>query len=254
MMIRSIVVHDIPIDHVAGMERWYFRDHAPEIARRYGPWLTRHESFLPVDAPADARAYGFFNWRVTDGWWRELPLAGPRGTFSFTVPPVTPTVATCFIPAQPTEDFLGWENQPHERNVLRWFVLMRYPEGVSREDGDAWFQKIHAPEVVRQPGLHRFFSYRVIDEHPPLPGTWPAHAIEGVKRTLMPHWHRVVELWYETFDDWRRAVITEPPAYTPPPWAANGRYPFLEPGKEFVSSFLLERPTDEFWRDSRGYG
>lgn len=253
MMIRSIVVHDIPIDHVAGMERWYFRDHAPEIARRYGPWLTRHESFLPVDAPADARAYGFFNWRVTDGWWRELPLAGPRGTFSFTVPPVTPTVATCFIPAQPTEDFLGWENQPHERDVLRWFILMRYPEGVSRADGDAWFLNVHAPEVARQPGLHRFFSYRVIDEHAPLPGTWPSHAIEDVKRTLLPHWDRVVELWYEGFDDWRRAVISEPPAYTPPPWANSGRYPFLEPRKEFVSSFLLERPTDEFLRDSRGY-
>ena len=70
----------------------------------------------------------------------------------------------------------------------------------------------------------------------------------------MPHWHRVVELWYETFDDWRRAVISAPPSYTKPAWAHNHRYPFLEIGKEFVSSFLLERPNDEFWRDSRGYG
>jgi hypothetical protein len=46
-MIRSIVVHDIPVDSVAAMERWYHRVHAPEIARRYGPWLTRHESFVP---------------------------------------------------------------------------------------------------------------------------------------------------------------------------------------------------------------
>lgn len=60
-MIKSIVMHDIPMSHMAAMERWYFRDHAPEIVRRHGPWLARHESYLPVDAPVEARAYGFYN-------------------------------------------------------------------------------------------------------------------------------------------------------------------------------------------------
>lgn len=252
-MIRSIVVHDIPISHIAAMERWYFRDHSPEISRRYGPWLERHESFLPVDAPPQARQFGFFNWRVTDAWWREIPLGGPRGAFAFTVAPVTPTVATCFIPPQPTEDFLGHEIQPFERQQLRWFVLMRYPDGVSREEGDEWFLKIHAPEVCRQPGLYRFFSYKVADVDHGLPGVWPPDAVAEVRRLLMPHWHRVCELWYETFDDWERAVLKEPPSYTKPKWARFDRYPFLEPRKELVSSFLLERPVDEFLRDSRAY-
>lgn len=253
-MIRSIVMHDIPISHVAAMERWYFRDHGPEINRRYGPWLTRHESFLPVDAPPDARQFGYFNWRVTDGWWREIPEKGPKGAFSFTVAPVTPKVATCFIPAQPTEDFKGHEFQPHEKNVLRWFVMMRYPDGVSVEEGDEWFLKVHAPEVVKQTGLYRFFSYKVVQDVHGLPGTWPPDAIAEVVSRLMPKWHRVNELWYETFDDWRRAVLTEPPAYTKPRWATGDRYPFLKVGDEFASTFILERPADEFWRDSRGYG
>jgi hypothetical protein len=88
-VIKSIVVHD-----------------SVEIARRYGPWLARHESYLPVDAPADARAFGFYNWRVTEAWWRDVPLPGPQGALSFTLPPAWPTVATCFVPPQPTEDFL----------------------------------------------------------------------------------------------------------------------------------------------------
>lgn len=251
-MIRSIVLHDIPISHVAAMERWYFRDHAPEINRRYGPWLTRHESYLPVDAPADARAYGFFNWRMTDGWWREVPRPGPAGTFAFTVAPVTPTVATCFIPAQATEDFLGAEHQPHERNALRWFQMIRYPDGVSRAEADDWYVNVHAPEVARQKGLYRFFSYRTIEEKIGLPGVWPKEHIDEVLAKLMPRWDRVSELWYETFDDWRRAM-NEPPAYTEPSWASRDRYPFLKPGSDFVSSYLLERPNDEFWRDSRGY-
>ena len=40
-MIKSVVVHDIPMSQIAAMERWYYKDHAPEINRRYGPWLTR---------------------------------------------------------------------------------------------------------------------------------------------------------------------------------------------------------------------
>ena len=103
-MIRSIVVHDIPTDDVAAIERWYHRVHAAEIVRRYGPWLARHESFVPVTPPPEAAAFGVYSWRVTDGWWRELPETGPRGTLCFTPPPVWPRVATCFIPAQPTED------------------------------------------------------------------------------------------------------------------------------------------------------
>lgn len=251
-MIKSIVVHDIPINNIAAMERWYYNDHASEIVRRYGPWLTRHESFLPVFAPAEARAYGFYNWRVTEGWWREIPLTGPRGTMAFTAPPVWPNVATCFVPAQPTEDFMGSEIQPHEKNVLRWYILLKYPEGVSEEEGEEWFLNIHAREVMKQPGLYRFFSYRVIKEPIDLPGVWAPEQVPPPD-TVMASWDRLVELWYETFDDWQKSVIEKPPQYTKPSWAGYEEYPFLEPYVDFVSSFILERPTDEFLRDSRGY-
>ena len=198
------------------MERWYHRDHSAEIARRYGPWLARHESYLPVDAPADARAFGFYNWRVTEAWWREVPLAGPQGALSFTLPPAWPTVAACFVPPQPTEDFLGAHLQPHEKVGVRWLMLLKYPEGVSREEGERWFLETHAPETMRQPGLYRYFSYQVIQEPVGLPGVWPPGA-SPPPGSYHPAWDRVSELWYETFTDWRRSVIESPPRYTRPP-------------------------------------
>ena len=251
-MIKSIVVHHIDMDFIPAMERWYCGDHAPEINRRFGPWLTRHESYLPVDAPPEARSYGFYNWRVTEGWWREIPETGPRGNFAFTVPPTWPTVATCFVPAQPTEDFMGGDYQPHEKQVLRWYILLRYPRGVSQEEGEDWFLNIHREEVMRQPGLYRFFSSRVIKEPIGLPGAW-APGKSPPPDTILHSWDRLIELWYESFADWRKAVIASPPAYTAPSWATRNQYPFVEPYIDFVSSFILERPNDEFWRDSRGY-
>ena len=251
-MIKSIVMHDIPINDIAAMERWYYRDHAAEIVRRYGPWLTRHESYLPVPVPPEVKSYGFYNWRATEGWWREIPETGPKGTFSFTVPPVWPKVATCFTPGQPTEDFLGSELQPREKNVLRWYILLKYPDGVSTEEGEKWFLNIHVKEMMKQPGLYRFFSYKVIKEPISLPGTW-APGKTPPPDTIINSWDRLCELWYENFDDWHESVVNSPPEYTKPSWAKYEIYPFFEPYVDFVSTFILERPNDEFLRDSRGY-
>jgi len=240
------------MNHVAAMDRYYCEDHGPEIARRYGPWLTRLESYLPVFPPEEAWDYGFYNWRVTEGWWRELPETGPKGTFTFTLMPSGHDVAYCFIPPQPTEDFKGWEFQYREKYVLRWFIMFKYPEGVNKEEGEDWFLNIHAKEVMEQSGMYRFFSYRAVKDQIALPGTWPP----GKKLTKAMGggcWDRVCELWYETFDDWRQSVIEKPPVYTKPAWAKYEKYPFLEPRVDFICSFLLERPNNDFLRDSRGY-
>ena len=251
-MLKSVVVHDIPMSQVAAMERWYWRDHGPEINRRFGPWLVRHESFLPVDAPADAREYGYFNWRVTEGFWREMPLPGPRGNLAFTCPPVWPRVATGFFAAQPTEDFLGGTLQPHERQVLRWYCLHRYPDGVSESEGERWFLETLAPQLQRAGGPYRAFSTRAHREPLPLPGEWPP-ASAPPRDSVLHDWHRLTELWFESFDDWRTFTRELAPSLTAPSWASASRFPFVARGSDFVSSFLLERPNDEFSRDSRGY-
>ncbi len=75
-MIKSVVLHDIPLDALPAMERWYHREHSAEISRRYGPWLQRHESYLPVPAPADAQAYGVYNWRLTEGFRAKRARSG----------------------------------------------------------------------------------------------------------------------------------------------------------------------------------
>ena len=55
-------------------------------------------------------------------------------------------------------------------------------------------------------------------------------------------------------------MVEEPPEYTAPEWATddffkdgNAAYPFFTPGVDFASTFLLERPADEFLRDTRYY-
>ena len=72
---------------------------------------------------------------------------------------------------------------------------------------------MHAPEVCKQPGLTRFFSYKCEQAAIPLPGMWHPDATPP-QDMMMVQWDRVVELWYPSFSAWRKAVIEEPPAYT----------------------------------------
>jgi hypothetical protein len=175
------------MDHIATLERWYYRDHAPEIVRRYGPWLARFECYLPVAVPEDARLYGFHNWRMTEGWWRELPEAGTENDLCFTPPPVWARVAPVFVRPQPTEHFVACDWLPLEKACIRWLVLLRYPDGVPKKEGEDWFLRVHAPQVAALPGLVRFMSYKAIQDVGHVPGRWRPDTAPPAGN-VRPHW------------------------------------------------------------------
>ena len=99
---------------------------------------------------------------------------------------------------------------------------------------------------MRQPGLTRFFSYRVLPA--PVPVRKGASNFLHARSEVSSNWHRVSEQWYENSNGWVESIITSPPSYTKPSWATCDRYPFFEPGVDFASMFILERPTDDWLR------
>jgi hypothetical protein len=151
----------------------------------------------------------------------------------------------CFVPWKATEDFVGGEVTPAEKSVLRWVSIFKYPEGVPVEEGEDWYLNVHAKEVMQQPGLTRFFSYRALEIADPLPG-W--RLPPGQPGHVSP-WLRVSEQWYESFSGWRKSIIESPPAYTRPHWGNHDEYPFLKPAVDFWSIFLMEFPTTDMLRD-----
>ncbi len=67
-------------------------------------------------------------------------------------------MGACFIPWQPTEDFLGHDVSPGQKQVLRWHVLLRCPKDVRLEEGEEWFLKTRVSQVKRQRGLCAFLE------------------------------------------------------------------------------------------------
>jgi hypothetical protein len=262
-MMRSYLILNIKsMNDLPLMERWLLQTHAAETLSQNEMWLYRYVSYRVVPAPDGAEPYGCYNWRMTEHWWREvpwvkgqmdhgsalaeqwpkdyneilgLPKGGPARTAAWGGKPEGPHPPVfCFVPARPTEDFKGKGLTLADGTILRWVVALKYPEGVSAEEGDDWYLNIHAKEVCKQPGLKRFFSHKVCD-----PKIGP--------------WVRISEQWYENADAWSKAIIEQPPKYSRPPWGGHAKYPFLEPYVDFVSQFLLEAPTNDFKRNLSPY-
>lgn len=252
--IRSM--NDLPL-----IERWLLRDHCADTLSQHDPILDRYVSYRAVPSPEGAESFHPYNWRMTEHWWRELPFHGNiinQGTSIAERWPATYTdilglpkgearsekwngkpdgphpPAFVFVPRRATEDFKGSGITLDSGTNLRWVIAMRYPEGVTEQEGEDWYLNVHAKEVVQQPGLKRFFSFKAT---PPKTGPFV----------------RVSEQWYENADAWRKSIIESPPKYTKPAWAKYDRYPFLEPAVDFVNQFILEFPTDDFKRYCRPY-
>ena len=117
------------------------------------------------------------------------------------------------VPPVPTEDFLGGTASLDDRTIFRWVTVFRYPEGVGVEEGDDWYINVHASEVMRQPGLTRFFSYRVLPR--------PCRC-EGIFDVLAPA-SRSFPTGIGVSSCGTRSgngasIVPSPPVYTPPPW------------------------------------
>ena len=243
-MIRTIIFHHLlDMNDLPAAERWFYRYHIPEVLR--GRPLS-YVSYRAVPPPSGAEAYGLFNYKIHEN------VHADEGETKMALVSMTPEVVPLRVimvnvPVAPTEDFLGAGLSLDDKTILRWVTVHRYPEGVSPEKGDDWFINVHAPCVMRQPGLIRFFSYRV------LPSQVPVR--KGASKFLHPqsevssNWHRVSELWYENSNGWAESVLASPPDYSKPAWGTYDSYPFLEPGVDFASMFILERPTDDWVRE-----
>ena len=250
-MEKMVIFHRLTDENFRpATERWMRRYHVPEVLVQY-PWTVRYLLYRPVPPPPGAEDYACYNYRLHENWAQEFyQRRGVKGLLPMTPGPKSVEAQIIHVPAEPTEDFLGADLPYEGHSILRWLVAIRYPQGVSKEEGEEWFLNTHVPEVMKQPGLIRFFSHKCVEfEGDPL----PISVDQGKpgKGDGMKHWDRLSELWYENNDGWVESVLRNPPVYTRPAWATWDRYPFLKPEEHMVSCFILESPDCDFTRECR---
>jgi hypothetical protein len=222
-------------------ERWYLGTHTQEAKRLLG--LRRYVSWRALKAtvaPPWTTVERLNRWdRVTelawDSWeaWYEGAVAkvphytpapyGPRGFHAETI----------FIGETPDDDFLGASPalgslSPSESDrLVRWLFTLRYPESISKEEGEAWYLGTHTQEAKHMHGIRRYVSWRA--QAPP-PGI----------EVRAGRWDRLTELAFGDMDAWEEGAVTKMPSWTPPPYGYPG---FLS-----ETVFIGEQPEYDFLR------
>jgi hypothetical protein len=152
----------------ADTDYFYMRYHGPEITRLSGPWMARYQLWLPYEPPREAvERFGAVRGRYAELWYREADYLDRPGLSGITKPPFDEMAGNTgqsgqtnvMVPSNPTETFYDSDPHPEKTTILRWITIIRYPEGVSVEDGEKWFLDVHAKEAVNQPGLLKFVSH-----------------------------------------------------------------------------------------------
>lgn len=260
-MNKTIIIHHLnDLDNLPKMERWFVRDHCPEVLAQ-APWLTRYVMYRTVPPAKGMESMGYMNYRVhvnmaiDKSFRRNL-----RGLLCATQEPVenAMTVAVANVPAEPTEDFCGQQLGHYDTSFIRFLYFFSYPERVDKKEGEDWFLNVHAPEVCKLPGVLRFFSSKSYDEKfPPLPmpeGMDNLSFVDLAKDNLLFHsWDRVCEIWFENNSAWTEAFVENGDKLTAPGWATTNAYPFVVPGKDFICTSILERPDQDMLKHYEGY-
>lgn len=241
-MNKFFTFYDLPdIDALPKLERWLYRDAAPAVLSAHGPLLTRYDTYRSCYISQNIRnilpRYGTYVWRLTESYWLETPAIKEDEIFaegSMAVPPLPQKMkgnppVTLKLPLHATEDYKGAGRTLYDfPSLVRWVVAIRYPDGVSAEEADAWYREVHAPELAKQDSLVRLISSRTLPGSP---------------------FDRMTELWYEDMAGWYESVVRQPPPYTRPSWAADDARDitdFFQPYRELIGMFLPEHPECNF--------
>ncbi len=246
------------------MDRWLFKEHAIDTVSINGSILSGYATYRALPIPRGGEKYGAYNWRMTEHHWLTDPFSmdnelnqgtgyteiwskdynrmignpehsDKRADWSQQANPNAHSPAFVFTNRRIDDDFKGNQITVNDEPFFRFVIAMKYPDGVSQDDGEKWFYESFIPAMQRQKELLRGFSYKGIEPH-------------------VTPFNRIVELWYRDSNAWIRNWVDGKPDIKAPSWAASGQNGmYLTPYKDMVCIFLEEAPERDFLKQGTAY-
>ena len=148
------------------MDRWLFKEHAIDTVSVNGSILSGYATYRALPIPRGGEKYGAYNWRMTEHHWMADPfsmgnelshgtgyteiwpknynrmIGNPensekRADWSPQDNPNAHSPAFVFTNRRIDDDFKGGgQITANDGPFFRFVIAMRYPEGVSQEEGE----------------------------------------------------------------------------------------------------------------------
>ncbi|MCR4781671.1 MAG: acetyl-CoA hydrolase [Lachnospiraceae bacterium] len=140
-----------------------------------------------------------------------------------------------FIPVWWEDDLKGEGRTLEDGPNYRWQFMVKYPEGVSREEGDKWLMEEFLPEFAKQKEVNRILSSKI------------------KKEVNNCEFDRVVEMWFDCPTAWKVAVKAVSESVKKPSWAETSDFPYLKKSYGISGIFLSDIARSDNLTQYRGY-
>ncbi|MCR5667400.1 MAG: acetyl-CoA hydrolase [Eubacterium sp.] len=272
-IMRSLIYVDLAKEEYRPkMMNWLYRHHIPDSISNFGPYCTKYAFYQAFPTPPQGDRFGARKMQLTEHYWlvdEHLPEMVHRamnefmpmdvlrwqGSIPDTDDPANqenaasgdagraagggeyPPFVFAFVPINWEEDYKGSGRTVEDGPNYRWQFLIQYPDGVSVEEGERWFQEEVVPYFTNCPYVNRFLSSKVTKNY----GAPTAQ------------YHRVVELWYEGEEEWFKSAVEGTKKLNKPSWAEQEEFPYLKSNHHIVSIFTGDMATMDAYSQYHGY-
>lgn len=140
-----------------------------------------------------------------------------------------------FHPLSWEQDLKGKERTIEDGANYRFIFMIKWPEGVSEEEGEKWLFDVVFAKLKEMPEVTRILT---------------SHVIQDVNNCA---YSRVAEVWFEGPEEWYEACVVKAKDIAKPSWAQCDQFPYLEPMYNFTSIFITDIPYSDNYSQYRGY-
>ncbi len=266
---RSLIYVDVVKEQYRHkLHHWLYFHHIPDSIAQFRPYCTKYAFYNALPTPPGGEAFGTARMQLTEHYWLLNIMDPAMGITTLkeyfpmealiwqgTMPEDAaddlltgnesrstggdngmPPFVFAFLPLCWEEEFKGAGRMLWDGPNYRWNFALRYPDGVSEAEGDAWLKDKVIPHFQADPGCTRILTSKVL---------------RHVNNCPM---YRVVEMWFDGPDEWHRAAVATAGQIEAPSWAREeDAFPYLKPGFEIRGIFVTDYATCDAYSQYHGY-
>jgi hypothetical protein len=266
---RSLIYVDVvKEDYRHLLKHWLYRHHISDSISQFGPYVTKYAFYPALPTPPEGERFGTCRMQLTEHYWTVNPFTSEFKNKALTeyfpidvlkwqgnVPDMEeshvnmegddaratggdngmPPFIFGFVPVCWEEDFKGNQRTVEDGPNYRWQFVIKYPEGISLEEGDKWFYEEVIPKFQEMPEVNRILSSKILQ------------TVNGCP------FQRVVEMWFNSPSAWYKAAVEKAKDIKKPSWAKYDQFPYLKPKFEIASLFLTDIAESDNYTQYRGY-
>lgn len=272
---RSLIYVDVvKEDYRIKLENWLYRYHIPDSISQFGPYVSKYAFYAALPTPPEGERFGTTRMQLTEHYWLINPMSADIQFKSLTeyfptdvlkwqgnIPDDNkdevdkcnsenlegdrarstggdngmPPFIFAFIPVGWEEDIKGRGRTIEDGPNYRWQFVMKYPDGISLEEGDKWFYEELIPKFELMPEVNRILTSKIIQDVNNCP------------------FQRVVEMWFDSQSAWYKCAVENAKNIEKPVWAKYDKFPYLNPKYEFASIFLSDIARSDNYSQYKGY-